>query len=367
MLGIFCITCLQVAVGDLFDTGHLDLVVGDASGNVYCIDGKGVRVWEKEVDSAVVATVRLTDLESDGLLEVVLATRRGDVWVLNGQTGHEHASSHYPVHLNTAVETSVLTMHLGMKDKKHANSSSLAIVVPTVGAIYIVHAMSGCVYTVPRSDYVIHEVVSGDIDPYSHGVELLAMGLEGMLVCYRVIPAKPSTIQGTSAMKEASEWSMQSTGETTFSQKSSFFFFVLPAINFSREITGTTFNLPMTIYSNRFRTENSFTFSVSIGRKHLLYHDTIQVDSRTTELTLVVKTPPTPTHAFLTARLCNVHEQCETQHHVARFNLHAEDHLKWFLSLPFLCLCALLLWVHRNHASSLALPTTATPTTRKDL
>ena len=354
-------------MGDLFDSGRLDLVVGDYSGNVYCVDGKGNRVWEREVDSPIGSSVRLTDLEGDGLLEVVLATRTGDVWVLNGQTGKDHTSSHYPVHLSSSVETSVLTMHLGRKGSRHGNTSSLAIVVPTVGAIYIVHAMSGCVYTVPRSDHVIHEVVSGDIDPYSEGVELLAMGLEGMLACYKVLPAKPSTIQEPSALQEQSEWSMQSTGETIFSQKSSSFFFVLPSMNSSREITGTTFNLPVAIYSNKFRTDNKFSFMISIGYKDLLYHDDVTVSARRTELTLTVLTPPTPTHAFLSVRMCNAHLQCQTQHRVARFNLHAEDHLKWFLSLPFLCVCALLLWVHRDYASSLALPTTATPTTRKDL
>ena len=350
----------RVAVGDLFNNGQLDLVVGDYSGNVYCIDGKGVRVWEREVDSPVGSSVRLADLEGDGLLEVVLATRTGDVWVLSGQTGQDHVSARYPVHLNSGVETSVLTMHLGKKGG-HGNTSSLAIIVPTVDAIYIVHAMSGCLYTVPRSDHVIHEVVSGDIDPYSPGVELLAMGLEGTMACYKVLPP------GETATHQQSEWSMESTGETIFSHKSSSFFFVLPFLNSSREITGRTFDLPLTIYSNKFRTENTFSVMVSIGRQHLLWQDTVAISDRISDMTLSIPTPPTPTHAFLTVRLCNAHLQCRTQHRVVRFNLHAEDHLKWFLSLPFLFVCALLLWVHRDHASSQALPTTATPTIRKDL
>ncbi len=349
-------------MGDVFNNGHLDLLVGDYSGNVYCVDGKGNRVWEKEVDSPVVSAVRLADVEGDGLLEVVLATRTGDVWVLSGQTGQDHVSAHYPIHLNSGVETSVLTMHLGRKKAGgKTGNSTVAVVVPTVGGIYIVHAISGCVYTVPRSDHVIHEVVSGDIDPYSQGVELLAMGLEGMLVCYKVLSPGPLAIQ------QESECSMESTGETIFSQKSSSFFFTLPFSNSSHEITGTTFDLPLTIYGNKFRTENRFSVDISIGRRDVLWQDVVTVSQRVTEVKLSVSTPPTPTHAFLSVRVCNAHQQCRSQHRVVRFNLHAEDRLKWFLCLPFLCVCALLLWVHRDHTSSQALPTTATPTTRKDL
>ena len=349
----------QVAVGDVFNTGKLDLVVGDYSGNVYCVDGDGVRVWEREVDSPVGSSVRLADVEGDGLLEVILATHTGDVWVLNAQTGQDHTSARYPIHLNSAVETSVLTMHLGRKGG-HGNTSSLAIIVPTVEGIYIVHAMTGCVYTIPHSDHVIHEVVSGDIDPYSHGVELLAMGLEGTLACYKVRPPGPSVVQ------QQSEWSMESTGETTFSHKSSSFYFVLPFSNSSREQTGRDFRLSFTIYSNKFRTENVFSLTVSIGRKHILWQDTITVSSRVTDVVKIIPAPPSPTRSFLTVQLCNVHGQCRTQHRVSRFNLHAQDNLKWYLSLPFLAVCVLLLWVHKDYTSQ-ALPTTAPPTTRKDM
>ena len=62
------------------------------------------------MDSPIGAAVTLADLEGDGLLEVVLATRTGDVWVLNGQTGQDHTSSHYPIHLESGVETPVLTL-----------------------------------------------------------------------------------------------------------------------------------------------------------------------------------------------------------------------------------------------------------------
>lgn len=346
----------QVGVADLFGSGKLELVVGDNSGILYCVDGTGRRVWERELDNPISSGVRLADVEGDGLLEVFIATRSGDVWVLNGQTGKDHAPSRYPIHLNSAVETSVLPIHLRSKGKS-SNGSSLAIVVPTATAVYIMDAPTGCVYTIDTAEYVVHEVVSGDVDPYSPGLELLAMGLDGTVACFK-IPAN------TGMQQEA--WSMESTGESWFTHKGNSFYFVLPTANISKEITGTTFDLALTLHSNNYQRDREFSLVISIGRKHVLLQDTIHVKQRVTHMALTVTTPPSPTHAFMSVRLCNKHMQCRTQSLHLKFNLHAEQHLKWFLCLPFLCVCCLLLWIHREHTPS-ALPTTIGTTTRKDL
>lgn len=349
----------QVAVGDVFGTGKLDMLVGDYSGIVYCIDGKGKRIWEREVDNPVTSSVRLADVEGDGVVEVVLATHSGDVWVLSGQTGRDHTPSRYPIHLNSGVETSVLPMHLVSGKNKRGNAT-LALVVPTADAIYLVDTSSGCVETVDTPEHVFHEVVSGDIDPYSPGLELLGVGLDGTLACFRVSAERKRVGQ------EA--WSMEAMGDAVFSHKSSSFYFVVPFANSSQEITGTSFDFSITIHSNSFQTDNDFSLIFSIGRKHVLWKHRFHVKQRVTELHVSVPTPPTPVHAFMTVLLCNQHLQCRSQSTNLRFNLHAQDHLKWFLCLPFLCVCALILWLHREHSAQ-ALPTVSTrhTATRKDL
>lgn len=346
----------QVAVGDLFNSGKLDLVVGDYSGNVYCIDRTGKRVWEREVDNPISAGVRFADVEGDGLLEVILATRSGDVWVLNGQTGQDHAPSRYPIHLNSGVEASVLVVHLRNKARGRGRGTpTLGIIVPTSHSVYIVDAASGCVEDVGNTDHVIHEVAAGDVDPYNPGLELLGVGLDGTVVCF-----------GMSSAESASEqeaWSLEPTGQSIFTHKASSFYFVLPFANTSREINGATFDLSMAIHSKHFHTAGQFSLVVSVGRKDVLLNETVHVQQRVTELSFIVPTPPTPVHTFLTVQLCNRHQQCQTQSSNLRFNLHAEDHLQWFLCLPFLCVCAMMLWLHRNHSTQSLLPTTS----RKEL
>lgn len=366
----------QAVVGDLFhQSGGLDIVVGDQSGNLYCIDGKGERVWERELEHPVPAAAILADVEGDGLLEVVLATRNGDVWVLNGQTGQDHTPSRYPIHLNSGVESAVLVMHLhnkaggdgrntpvevgghvrdamgAGKDTGRGVKDTLGVLVPTANSIYIVDTATGCVQSMQSGgDHVIYAIASGDIDPYSPGLEVLGVGLDGTLACFNVSSTSPMAQE---------EWSLEAMGQSIFTHKASSFYFVMPYANVSQEITGTTFDLSLAIHSRNHQTDGAFSLVVSIGRKHVLLQDTaIHLQQRVTELSLIVPTPPTPTHAFLTVQLCNMHAQCSSQSIHLRFNLHAEEHLKWLLSLPFLSLCALLLWIHRDHTPQ-TLPTTA--------
>lgn len=350
----------QVGVADLFGHGRLELVVGDASGNVYCIDGAGKRVWERELDNPVVSTLRLGDVEGDGLMEVFVVTRGGDVWVLNGQTGRDHTPTYYPIHLNSGVESALLPIHL---KKKQANSSSLALVIPTSTAVYITDTSTGCVYTLDTADTVAYEVVSGDVDPFSPGLELLALGLDGTVLCFSI----PAITSGKGPVEQQEAWSMEPMGESLFIHKNTSFYFVLPLANTSQEIAGTTFDLALIVHSSQFRREREFSLIVSIGRRHMLFQDTISVKQRVTDLTFSVPAPPTPVHAFMTVRLCNVHAQCRTRSLHLKFNLHSDRHLKWFLCFPFLCVCCLLVWVHRE-LSTLSLPTTSSSThSRKDL
>jgi hypothetical protein len=342
-----------VVVGDLFNTGQLDMIVGDHSGNLYCVDGKGVRVWERELDNPIPAAVRLADVEGDGLLEVILATHSGDVWVLNGQTGQDHAPSHYPIRLNSGVDTSVLVLHLFNKGR---GQETLAVVVPTARSVYLVDTTSGCVQGITTGDRVIYELAAGDIDPYSPGLEVLGVGLDGTLVCINVSSSGH-------APTPQEQWSMEPLGQSTFTHKANSFYFVLPFANSTQEVTGATFELVLTVHSRNYETDGDFSLVVTIGHKHVLLKDTIHTQQRVTELFLTVPTPPTPIHTFMTVQLCSVHMQCVSRAVSLRFNLHAEDHLKWFLCLPFLSVCTMLLWIHRDHTSQ-ALPTTAT---RKDL
>ena len=343
----------QVAVADLFNNGALELVVGDNSGNVYCIDRNGRRVWEQETRGAIISSVRFVDLENDGSLEVVLVTSHGGLWLLHGQLGTPYPN--YPIHFNIPVQASVALMHLNST----ARSNALSIIVPTANALYIVDSLTGCIDSL-ESESMFLEVQVDDVDPYNPGLELLVSSLNGYLMCFS------SDSQHMSDYEMAIEsWPGEAIGQNGFTHKSNSFTVVLPHTNHTvRDITGSSFTLELELYDNGPRSSRQYTIQVTVGRKYLLYEDILPVYLRRNKYSLTIPTPSEPTHAFLTVTVCNEHLQCDSVSYNAKFNLHFKENLKWFLALPFLSLCAMLLWLLRD-AGFVPLPTAHS--TRKNL
>ena len=343
----------QVAVADLTMNGALELVVGDNSGNVYCIDQNGRRLWEFETMDPIIASVRFADIEGDGTLEVIFATRNGAIWALDGKTGSLFAD--YPIRLNTGVQSSIMLMHMNSTSRKNA----LSIVVPTPGVTYIIDAITHCIQSLELQMMAL-EFMSDDVDPYSPGLELLAVTLDGFLVCFST-----DTVHTSDYDMAMESWPGEAIGQTGFTHKSSSFAVVLPHSNYTtREISGQSFTLEFEIYDNNPRSSKQYNVLVTVGRKHVLYKKILPIYQRRNGYSLGIVSPPSPIHAFLTVMVCNEHNQCDSASYIVRFNLHFQDNLKWFLALPFLSLCGMLLWLMRD-AGFATLPTAHS--SRKDL
>lgn len=354
----------QVAVADLFRTGQLNIVVGDHSGNVYCLDKHGKRIWEQEVNVQILASIRFGDLENDGNLEVILTTQGGDLWILNGQDGTPYPPN-YPLHLNVGVHSPVLLLHLNSSSQDaHTGGkrlNALSIVMSTSEAIYIVDALTGCIYTF-ETQHMFMDILVDDIDPYSPGLELLALSLDGYMVCFSTQTSHSSDLQ-----RAIESWPSDAIGQNSFTHKSNTFALVLPhANNTNRDISGSSFNLDLQLYHSTIHSPTmEYVIQVTVGRKYKLYSDIVTVNNKVNDIRLVIPTPPIPLRCFVTVKVCNTHVQCDTQSYYVNFNLNFEDNLKWFLALPFLFLCAFVLWSYRD-AGTEALPTTAT-SSRKNL
>ncbi len=346
----------QVAVGDVAGTGSLSIVVGDYSGNVVCIDQNGRREWEQETDEPVISSIRFADLEGDGNIEVVVTTHSGDLWILNGRDGTPH-SPNYPLHLQTPVQSAPLLLHLNNSARQ---GDALAVVMATSEGIYIFDALTACMDSFP-SEHVFMEVLADDIDPYSPGLELLAVSLDGYLVCFSTASRKIDPLY--TALES---WSGDAIGQNGFTHKSSSFALVLPHANHTvRDISGTKFNLDFQIYQYA-KTSQEYTIRVDVGRKFNLHSSVITVSQQLTDVSLSVATPPSPLKAFVTVQICNRHHQCDVQSYIVKFNLHFEDNLKWLLALPFLFLCVFVLWAYRDVGVA-SLPTVTASTSRKQL
>lgn len=71
--------------------GRLDLIVGSDRGKVYTIDGdKGNLIWQSSViKGAILSSPALADLNSDGVLDVVIGSKDKNVYALDGKQGGE--------------------------------------------------------------------------------------------------------------------------------------------------------------------------------------------------------------------------------------------------------------------------------------
>ena len=331
----------QVAVADLFQNGALELVVGDNSGNIYCVDAFGKTLWEFETKETIYGSVRFVDLDGDSSLDVVLVTTRGCVWVLHGMSGTPFPG--FPIHLNTHVpSSSFVIMHLSHSGQPKAPTA----IIPSITSLLVVDLVAKCVDSVAQEDHnvVLLATQSGDIDPYHPGIEILVMDLEGKLMCFG------AGSQGMSDYEMVAEsWEEEALSQNVFTHKNNSFLVLIPQLNKAlRDISGSSFRLEIQIYDNAARRSKEFTVKVSIGQKYHLYNNSLPVYQRKTTHTLLVPTPSEPIASFLTITVCNEFLQCNSVFHHAKFNLHFQDTLQWFLALPFLALTSALLWLLRD-------------------
>ena len=351
----------QVAVADVFKNGALVMVVGDASGNVYCIDKNGQRLWERDGTVQVISAARFANVDLDDHMEVIVISEGGDLFVLKAETGEPYFRD-YPMHLQASVQGSVLPIHLDSRAENGVErTGGLSMVIPAANTLYVVDGLTSCIDKF-ETQHILFDVLADDIDPYETGLELLAISLDGYMVCF-------STATKISDIKNMSLESWPG-GQNGFVHKTSSFGVIFPQSNWTlRDIVGGSFTLEFQIVEGVFPAPRQYWVTVSVGRKHVLYQNSLVATQKQEGVSINVPTPPTPMHAFLTITVCNRHLICITDHFNTRFNLHFEDNLKWFLALPFLSLCAMVLWIYRD-ADIESLPLTARPspaTSRKDL
>ena len=329
----------SVAVADLFKDGVLELVVGDNSGNIYCIDSRGKRRWEFEAQESVQSDIRFTDFDGDSELDVVFVTTYGSLWVLRGVSGTPFPG--YPVRLNTHTQSAPLLIHLVHTDSE--KKPALTAILPGMTDLYLVDLTSRCVDTV-QLDGVILNVLSGDVDPYSPGIEILTVGLDGKVSCYSA-----SLTKMTPRELFLQSWNVDLIGHSRFTHRQDSVSVLLPwEHDTSVDLHGNSFNLEVVVLDNAPRRSKQITLSVSIGRKYLLYNGTLPLYHQTTTHNLLVSTPPEPMASFITVTFCTEYLQCQTVSRHIRFNLGFRTSLQWYLCGPFFALAASFLWLLRD-------------------
>lgn len=343
----------QVSVGDLVGDEALEMVVGDYSGNVLCVDRQGRRLWEHEAKQAVDGSVRFTDLHHDGSMEVIFSTLQGTLWVLNGSTGLPTART--PLHLNSMVQSSPLLMTLT------PDPSRVSAVIPSADGLYVFDMYSGCIDRI-ASEPSLNTALVDHIDPLNDGLELLVTSLSGNLHLYST-----GSVHASDMEVSLDTWPSESLGFNGFTHKNSTFSIVCGRGLPTRDAMGSTFEFGFVLLNNgrRFRDKRPKTFRVrlAIGRRFTLLDTRITLSEKMTPLTFTALTPPMPHQATVVLEVCDVHLQCDSVSFSIRFNLMFESYLRWCLAIPFLSLVGGYLWLLRNE-NTVSLPTVYKTTKR---
>ena len=76
------------AFSDLDDDGLLEVIVGSGDGNVYVLNGEdGSLLWRFATGGSIHSSPAVGDLDNDGFPEIVFGSNDGNVYALNGEDG----------------------------------------------------------------------------------------------------------------------------------------------------------------------------------------------------------------------------------------------------------------------------------------
>ncbi len=73
----------SAALADLDVDELWEVIIGDTSGNLYCIDYEGHEVWKTNLGASIKPSPAIADIDSDGLLEVVEVSNDGTCWAVD--------------------------------------------------------------------------------------------------------------------------------------------------------------------------------------------------------------------------------------------------------------------------------------------
>jgi hypothetical protein len=75
------------AVADLYNDGHMEIVVGSADGNIYCINSTGKVIWSFLTGGSIHSSPTIVDVDNDGKLEILIGSDDDNLYCLNTTGG----------------------------------------------------------------------------------------------------------------------------------------------------------------------------------------------------------------------------------------------------------------------------------------
>ncbi|XP_033626702.1 protein DEFECTIVE IN EXINE FORMATION 1-like isoform X2 [Asterias rubens] len=330
----------QVTVEDLFSDGHLEMIVLDTSSNVMCIDTTGKELWDSQISGSSSAGSRLADINQDGVLDIVIATNDGHVWVLHGDTGK--VLDGWPIDLGGRFLATPLITRLRPRDQ------TLDVIVSDYeGSLYIISGDGSCIETIQLRESSMTPVLAANLIPLTSDLELLIATSDGTLICLSVNndTATKEGLENKETLWSPEPWHADTPVYNRFTYMDDKF-----GVRFAEEtkklgyVSGRSFVVNFEVFDNRIKAGKGLSFKVQIisGKIILFPQTTLSIGQHR----LRIATPNRPIRSLVSVHLTNNHGQLFTDSFAVSFHVNLIDELQWLLFVPFLAMVTLLLLVH---------------------
>ncbi|XP_078000278.1 uncharacterized protein LOC144452928 isoform X2 [Glandiceps talaboti] len=337
----------QIAVEDIDKDDGLEILVTDTGVNVVCLSSHGKVLWDRSLSGSSSAGSRIADINSDGVLDVVIATNNGYVWALNGDNGD--ILTGWPKKLPTKLLPKNVLITRLKNDK-----DSLDIVIPSYdGNLHIISGDGRCSDVIQLGEQTLVQVLSADLVAESPGLELLISTSDGTLMCLHttndnLVPPSTTTSVG--------EWPAETRSHNGFTYwESKVGVKVSENTKSLKHVTGTSFPIDFDILDEHRAKKvwNKYHIKVYTGTV-LLYNETFTSPGHYQKS---IQCPQQPIKTVVQVHMTNQHGQVFLDFFPISFNMSVQHDLKWLLLFPFLAMTCLLLLLH-GYPSINLLPTT---------
>uniref|UniRef100_A0A6B2KYS3 FG-GAP repeat-containing protein n=1 Tax=Arcella intermedia TaxID=1963864 RepID=A0A6B2KYS3_9EUKA len=329
-----------ITAEDILGDGTIQLICTDASGTIATFSNNGQLIWENQFTGIVNHNPVVGDVNSDGVLDVVIATSHGIIYAYSGDTGS--ILLHFPKNLGDPVYAQPLLVHIPAKNDINENYFQIHILVHSIsGLIMIVNPMDETIQSFDIGSGSFSMLIADDIN-HNGKLQIVASTTNGDIYLLGTdIPFHPLDTW-TSQIKETNVVSLRRNVGIVIS----------PITKNIQHISGKQFTIFFEILDNR-----KSQLVDQIGYKVQVLFGNILLGNKTFykpgKYSILVSCPKHQETNYLVSSgtvkvvLTNPLSQVYSDSFHLSFNTNFHKMIKWILAVPFFGMCFVLYFIHK--------------------